>query len=156
MDKLQAKIAEIVQQELGQLAQLEVVLGQEHEALKKRDNDALASSTAEKNQLVTALERRGSERIELLKAAGLGADQEAIHAFVETEPQLQALWQQLETALLNCQKQNQVNGMLLEKGRQQAQHLLGILLGENKQHTETYDAKGGTSSSFTNGRSVKV
>ena len=156
MDKLQAKIAEIVQNELGQLARLEHVLGQEHEALKARDNDALATTTSEKNQLVAALEAKGRERIELLKAAGMGADQEAIHAFVETEPQLLALWQQLEAALLKCQKQNQVNGMVLEKGRQQAQQLLGILLGENKRHTETYDAKGGTSSSFSNGRSVKV
>ncbi len=157
MDKLQARFAQILQSELDQLLLLEAVLGQEHEGLKLRDADAIAKNTKQKQDLISAIEALGRERQGLLQGAGLGNDQEATLAFIDAEPQLRSKWDELEAVLLRCQKQNQINGMLLEKGKQQTQQILGILLGEgSRKETELYDAKGSTSSSFLNGRSVKV
>jgi flagellar biosynthesis/type III secretory pathway chaperone len=157
MNSLQAKFGAVLQNELVQLSQLEVVLGQEHVALNQRDSDALVLNSKEKQRLITSIEALGRERLGLLNGAGQGQDKEAILAFVESAPQLRRQWDELEAVLIRCQKQNQVNGMLLEKGKKQTQQLLGILLGEtNRKDTELYNAKGGTSPSFLNGRSVKV
>lgn len=157
MDTLQARFAEMLQRELAQLLQLEVVLGQEHEALKLRDAAEITKNTESKQQLILAIETQGRERMALLQGAGKGTDKEAVLAFVDAETQLRSRWDELEAVLLRCQKQNQINGMLLEKGKQQTQQLLGILLGEGtRKETELYNAKGSTSSSFLNGRSVKV
>ena len=157
MDTLQARFAEMLQRELGQLTQLEVVLGQEHEALKLRDAAEITKNTEAKQQLILAIETLGRERMTLLQGAGQGTDKESLLAFVDAEPQLRSRWDELEALLLRCQKQNQINGMLLEKGKQQTQQMLGILLGEGtRKETELYNANGSTSSSFLNGRSVKV
>ena len=157
MNALQVRFAEILQDELGQMTRLEVVLGLEYEALQQRDSDALIKNTQEKQQLITAIESRGRERLELLQGAGYGIDKEAVLGFIDAEPQLRRRWDELEVVLLRCQKQNQVNGILLEKDKQLTKQLMGILLGEgSRKNTELYDAKGSTSSSFLNGRSVKV
>jgi flagellar biosynthesis/type III secretory pathway chaperone len=157
MDTFQVRFAEILQNELGQLARLELVLGQEHEALKLRDNEILAKNTKEKQELIVSIEALGRSRLELLQSGGKGKDKESLLAFVNAEPQLRSQWDELEAVLLRCQKQNQINGVLLEKGKQQTQQLLGILLGDgNRRETELYDAKGSTTPSFLNGRSVKV
>lgn len=157
MDRLQARFSEILQNELGRLTELESVLGQENLALQQRDADVLLLNAKEKQRLITLIESLGRERLGLLNGAGLGQDKEAILAFVAAESQLSRQWDELETILTRCQKQNQVNGMLLEKGKKQTQQLLGILLGETtRKDTELYNAKGSTSPSFLNGRSVKV
>ncbi len=157
MDTLQDKFLAILQQELGQLAQLESVLGLENEALKQRDTDAIAKNSSDKQSLISSIESLGRQRLALLQAAGKGTDKDSVLAFVNAEPKLQEQWGELEAILLRCQKQNQVNGMVLEKSRQQTQQILGILLGQDsRKDTQLYDAKGGTSPSFFNGRSVKV
>lgn len=157
MDRLQSDFLNVLQQELGQLTRLESVLGQEHEALKRRDSDALLPLIKEKQTLVTAIEALGGELPALLKRAGHSNDKEAVLVFIDTAPQLRQQWDELEALLLRCQRQNQVNGVLLERGRWQTQQLLGILLGEgNQRETELYNAKGTASPSFLHGRSVKV
>ena len=130
MATLQARFAEMLQRDLGQLTQLEVVLGQEHEALKLRDSAQITQNSEAKQQLILAIETLGRERMALLQGAEQGTDKEAVLAFVDAEPQLRSHWDELVALLLRCQKQNQINGMLLEKGKQQTQQLLGILLGE--------------------------
>jgi flagellar biosynthesis/type III secretory pathway chaperone len=157
MDNIQSRFADLLQSELTQLGRLEHVLQQEHTLLAQQDSAGLVENAKEKQSLIVSIESHGRERLQLLQAAGKGTDKEAVLAFVDTNPQLRDQWEQLEAVLLRCQKQNQVNGMLLEKGKQQTQQLLDILLGEGKRKgTELYDAKGTTSSSFLNGRSVKV
>jgi flagellar biosynthesis/type III secretory pathway chaperone len=159
MEGLQARFAEILQKELDQLIQLEAVLGQEHESLKQRDTDALSKISQEKQNLIKSIEALGRDRLAQLQGGGTAIDKESLLSFVDAESsgELRRLWNELEAVLLRCQKQNQVNGIMLEMGKQHTEQLLGILLGEgDRKETETYDAKGGTSSSFLNGRSIKV
>ena len=147
----------MLQQQLGQLARLQAVLLQEQAALQQRDGDALSAIDVEKQQLVSDLDGLSRNLTGELQAAGHGSDKGTLHTFITAEATLQPLWQQLEAALLACRKQNQVNGILLEKGRQQTQQLLSILLGGPSQKDGMlYDAKGSASSSLGNGRSVKV
>ena len=157
LQRINPRFLEILQGELAMLARLEVVLGLEMSALERRDIDALTENTKEKQDLISSIEKLGRERRALLQGAGVATDKEAVQALVEAEPALRGQWSELESVLLRCQQQNQINGILLEKGKQQTRRLLGILLGEgNRKETELYDARGSTSPSFLHGRSVKV
>lgn len=159
MEGLQARFAETLQKELDQLIRLEAVLGQEHELLKQRDTDALSTNSQEKQNLIKSVDALGRDRLGLLQGAGIAIDKDSLLTFVnaDTTGELPRLWNELEAVLIRCQKQNQVNGILLETGKQTTEQLLGILLGEgDPKETELYDAKGSTSSSFLNGRSIKV
>lgn len=157
MDSLQAKFSQIVQRELDELAKLEEILRQEHDTLKQRDSDALIEITQVKQKLIESVESFWNERLVLLQGAGYSTDKEAVLNLVSTDSQLVSQWDELESVLLNCQQQNQVNGLLVDMSRQQTQQLLSILLGEDSlKGAELYDAKGSTSSSFSNSQSVKV
>ncbi|MDH5784968.1 MAG: flagellar protein FlgN [Chromatiales bacterium] len=155
MEERVTTILGMIQDELQQLEQLGAVLQKEHLALQRRDTSALNSATSEKDKLVAALRSRGRARMELLITMGVATDQQSIQCYVASMPQLMESWQMLERSLLECQKQNQINGMLLEKGRKQTQSLLALFLGDQMRKAETYDARGYTSSLF-NGRSVRV
>lgn len=161
MDKLLSELSDAIQKELLLLEQLEVVLTQETSALEKQNADDISEKSKEKQNLASELEQCGLERVAMLKQAGHEPGKEGIAALASADSsgKLEQLWRDLETSLLRCQKQNQVNGILLEKGRQQTQQLLNILLneGEVNQADALYDASGSsTSSSLPNGRSIKV
>ena len=157
MNSLQAGFATILQKELGQLAQLEVVLSQEHAALKQRDSDALVTNTDEKQRVIESIESCGRERSRLLQDAGIATDKDTVLAFVKMSPELLSKWNELEVVLLRCQEQNKINGLLIDRGRQQTTQILKILLGDGgNENTELYDAKGSTSSSFSKSQSIKV
>lgn len=154
---LEGRIAEFLRQEIEQLTRLEGILEREVETIKQRDATALSENTLEKHDVIGKIETLGRERLNLLHKAGISNKKEDIVAYLSTTPQLDKLRRVVESKLLNCQEKNQVNGILLEKDKQQVQQLLGILLGENVTQDEgLYNAKGNTSSSFVNGRSVKV
>jgi flagellar biosynthesis/type III secretory pathway chaperone len=157
MDTIQARIAQMLRDELAQLGQLESVLLKEHELLAGQESEALLSNAKEKQLLIGQIEARGQERLKLLQLHGVGTDKDAVVGYMDSAPQLQGLWQEMENVLHRCQKQNQVNGVMLEKGRRQTEQLLAILLGEGRSKgTQLYNAKGAATSSFSNGRSVKV
>lgn len=157
MSALQLKFVETLQNELAHMSRLEAVLKVEKTALEQRNVDLLKKNTQEKQSLISSIESLSQERSNLLQAAGVAPDKASVLAFIQAQPALKAKWDELEAVLERCQKQNQVNGMILEKGKQQTQELLNILLGEGQRKgAEVYDAKGTTSSSFLNGRSVKV
>lgn len=161
MDKLSTTLFGKLKQELALLGQLEAVLAQEFTALEQKNTDEVTKNSNKKQELVAQLEQQGQERLGILQQAGVASGKEGLDEILRSESsgELKSLWGELETTLLRCQKQNQVNGILLEKGRQQTQQMLNILLneGEAGQDDGIYDASGNsTSSSFPNGRSVKV
>ena len=148
-----------MRRELGQLTRLEGVLGQEHEVLKQRDLNRLEEKTTEKQAVIEELAAASRERITLMKNAGIEQNLDSVISYLNQlgGEELTEVWKELEAALARCQKQNQINGMMLEKGKQHTRQLLGLLLGESdSSQNQLYDSSGATSSSFSNGRSVKV
>lgn len=152
MANLEQAVAATLQRELDGMNRLEAVLGQEQDALRRRDAQALSTLAGEKQRLVDEIELPGRERQALLQ----GTAGDVGHTLIATRPALQALWQELQGAVQRCQAQNQVNGILLEKGRQQAQQLLALLLGQPAQQEPLYNARGGAATAFSHGRSLKV
>jgi len=103
-------------------------LTRENQALASGDASALDSATATKAELVDALEKLESERLEL---AALGDAAAA------------AEWQQLREVVAQCKEQNQRNGLLLKARAENVRIALKTLRGSEP---ELYSATGRTPS----------
>lgn len=130
------------------LLQLSQTLENENAALIDNDLDRIVQATNDKNRLFEILEDLEKERHELLLAAGLDLDSSGIMAYLQREPsrannKTTAIWQQIETLTRQCRKQNQVNGIILEKNRRRTEKALAILKGQRSQ-VGTYTASGET------------
>ena len=99
-------------------------LTRENQALASGDASALDSATATKAELVDALEKLESERLEL---AALGDAAAA------------AEWQQLREVVAQCKEQNQRNGLLLKARAENVRIALKTLRGTEP---ELYGATG--------------
>ncbi len=130
------------------LAQLMRTLETENTALADNNLDGIIQAANDKNRLFEFLEDLEKERHALLLAAGLDFDSNGIMAYLErdssrTGNETAATWQQIETLTHQCRKQNQINGIILEKNRRRTEKALAILKGQTPQAT-TYTASGET------------
>jgi flagellar biosynthesis/type III secretory pathway chaperone len=147
----EVQIQELLTRESAGVERLWVVLKSEHEALSRRDVEALDRFVAEKLQCITDLEQIGREQRQLLEMAGLVPDRTGLEALLQRVPgstgeALRAAWQSLHQKLAMCQQQNLTNGRLLEGNRRFAQQALTALLGtDGGTVTELYDRGGATS-----------
>lgn len=138
----------ILQDISGHLIQLAATLESEHAALIDNDLDIIIQAASDKNRLFELLEDLEKERHALLLAAGLDFDSNGIMAYLQrstfrTKNQTAATWQQIETLTHQCRKQNQINGIMLEKNRRRTEKALAILKGQTPQ-AATYTANGET------------
>ena len=130
------------------LAQLMRTLESENTALANNDLDGIIQAANDKNRLFEFLEELENERHALLVAAGLDFDSTGIMAYLardsaRTRNEATAIWQQIETLTRQCRKQNQINGIILEKNRRRTEKALAILKGQTPQ-AATYTASGET------------
>lgn len=151
-----AGMAELLQQELVQLAHLEQLLGEEQEAMLRRNSEEMGELAKRKQALIERVEGLEGERLQRLMPNGGVAERDAWKEVLGADSRLAVQWQRLEAVLLRCRKQNQVNGVLLERDRQQTQQLLRLLLGGEGKATSTYDARGSAHASYAHGHSLKV
>ncbi|VAX10543.1 hypothetical protein MNBD_GAMMA25-274 [hydrothermal vent metagenome] len=133
------------------LAQLVLTLEAEHVALTENDMENIIRTATDKNRLFDFIEDLENERHALLQAAGLDLNSSGIMAYLQrhtapTKDETIAIWEQIETLTRQCRKQNQINGIILEKNRQRTEKALAILKGQTPQVT-TYTASGETSHS---------
>ena len=104
---------------------LQDTLIQEREALTEHNLSSLNQHTeTKKNQLVT-LEALELKRRQLLKELGFDPMTDVI------VPELEALWQEVLTALRACQEGNEVNGAIVRTHQTQTQRALDLLAGRD-------------------------
>lgn len=133
-----------------QLAALNQALECEHIALRDNDMTALETATREKHQLSAHIDTLEKQRMQIVTQAGFTADASGMAALIgrlEQQhgpvPQLVQRWQALQNLIRKCDKQNQVNGLLLERNRHRVQSLLTLLQGGG-QGNEIYGPQGDT------------
>jgi flagellar biosynthesis/type III secretory pathway chaperone len=147
----EARIQALLARESAGVERLWVVLQGEHEALTRRDVEALDQLVADKQQCIADLEQVGREQRELLEKAGLAPDRSGLETLLQRMPgvageTLRAAWTAIHQKLAACQQQNLANGRLLEGNRRFAQQALTALLGAGGDAvTELYDRGGATS-----------
>lgn len=151
----------LLEREAEAAERLHGVLEREYAALKRRDGKSLDAVVKEKQASIEALQALGTERTRLLEAATGKADKESFEALLAEldagSGQLAQAWDRVRSHLDACQHQNQLNGRLIEPSRRQAQEALAILIGQERNTSQTYDQKGHTKGSlFSGGRSIKA
>ncbi|WP_440875629.1 flagella synthesis protein FlgN [Thalassotalea sp. PLHSN55] len=126
-----ATAAELLAQQHSQLSALETLLTQENEILQQHQPDALNDITAQKNDLLLAIQTLDQH---IGQHAGFVAEK-ATGAFDETLAEIEHL-------LSACKKQNQVNGMIIQHSQLAVERMKTNLLESNNKSSVTYDNKG--------------
>lgn len=136
-----------LEREIQAGVQLLEALQREHRALAARDLAGLDAAVAQKAELVAVMEDCGRERAELLRAAGFTADRAAIDALLDRhDPQrrspVQRDWNRLLEIGAECQRQNLINGIIIQAGEQQTRQALAILRGQSPLEGGEYGPEG--------------
>ncbi|VAW97415.1 hypothetical protein MNBD_GAMMA23-920 [hydrothermal vent metagenome] len=128
------------------LEQLFHALENEYTALSNNDLQAIESIAQEKTILMEQLEDLNKERHTLLEAAGLNLSENGIDDFLNSStladnPVLKTLWGNISSLSKQCEKQNNINGIIIENNKRHTENALSILQGK-QQTTELYSSKG--------------
>jgi len=126
----------LILDELNAAQSLLSLLKEEHEALNKRQTTAaeIATLAAQKEQQLSILEKLTQNRMMQIPRT----DPE-----LSAEP-LQSLWQQLQTLALDCQKQNQINGVIIHSTKNFVEQASAILHGKLPATELQYGSSGKT------------
>jgi flagella synthesis protein FlgN len=150
---LAAQVTALMTRELRALDALRDLLTAEKAAVEAKDGEALQKAATTKRSLIDQVESLTAERTRLLAGRGLAADRAGFDALLaqldsRERPAAQALWASVLEGLQACQKQNQVNGLLLDASVRSTQETLAILLGHPARDTRTYDSQGAVDKSL--------
>jgi len=118
-----------LQQQIELLQTLKKCLDSELELVVSRDADALMALVNEKEKLLNAIDENDA----LLRSAPLELSQ-AQSELVETGKQL----------LQDCQKQTQVNALVVEKNQLRLQRIRNMMVSARNKESMTYTNKGKT------------
>ena len=129
---------QLVSQQLSQLLQLETLLNTEKEILQQQNPNALISITADKNNLLIAIQ-------EIDNAIGQSFEfkQEKLAGNFNNE------LAEIKASLERSKKQNQVNGLIIHQSQIAVERMKTSLLVNHNKSSMTYDNKGKTSSGLS-------
>ncbi|MFW5910905.1 MAG: flagella synthesis protein FlgN [Thiohalospira sp.] len=126
-DRLLRTLTEQLEREEGLMAELESALEAEGNALARRDATPLDEAVARKQAALEGLTDAVNSRLRWMRSQGLEASAAGIRAAVgEIDPDLPTRWEVLAERLQAAQKQNEVNGQILEATRRGVEELLAI------------------------------
>ena len=135
-----------LQQDKTDLNALQQNLLAERQALEKRQHQQLDFYNQQKAELTSTLDKRYSDRLQLLAKNGNSINGEnwrklldALQA--ESRLPLSSLWNEVETQLKECQKLLLINEKIVANLQQNVEQLLGALRGASNT-SQTYSAKG--------------
>lgn len=125
---------QLVSQQLSQLTQLEALLHTEKDILQQQSPDALINITADKNNLLLAIQ-------EIDNAIGQSFEfkQEKLAGNFTDE------LLDIQTSLERCKQLNQVNGLIIHQSQLSVERMKTSLLENHNKSSMTYDSKGKTS-----------
>jgi flagella synthesis protein FlgN len=125
---------QLVSQQLSQLAQLETLLNTETDILQQQNPDMLINITAEKNNLLMAIQKVDNaigQSFEFKQEKSAGN-------FVNELSEIQNI-------LERCKKQNKTNGLIIHQSQLSVERMKTSLLENHNKSSMTYDSKGKTS-----------
>ncbi len=140
----QAAFIRILKLEIEQAQRLLDLLEQEYQLLQTAPGKPLEELLNEKREQLKIVETCVAEHHRFLQGLGLKSDRAGTLAFIEAGADNQLLnetWQQFETLLQACQKQNQINGGAVTLNQRQTKQMIDILFGINAGN-KTYGRSG--------------
>jgi flagellar biosynthesis/type III secretory pathway chaperone len=133
--------------------ELSELLAKESDALKSRDQNQLNDLLVRKQELMQILDQNAKIRdvwlnLELSQSPqNSEQNKKSIWSDLLMRmggPKLIDSWQQLEKNISECKKRNEVNGIMIARGRQTMKQLLNIIRGHSLEAPKLYTASGGT------------
>lgn len=126
-------------------------LREENEALSTRDAGRIEEVTGNKIRTLEALGQLDQERDQLLEQAGFRDGEESPEdCFLRCDPRQQTAllrnWRRLLELAETCQRQNAINGALIQSGLRHTRQALCLLQGQTAEEIPHY-GPGGTHSS---------
>jgi len=147
-----------LQKELASSTGLLAVLKAEHESIARRDTDALQRAVTEKQGFLAQLDASHGQRLQMIRGAGLDPDRQGFEELLSrcaaAGHDMRGSWDAVKEALIACQRQNQINGKVLESNRRTTHRALSMLLGGQGDSTELYDQAGKSTPSLGGGGRV--
>jgi len=126
-DRLLRTLTEQLEREEGLITELEAALEAESSALSQRNATPLDEAVARKQAALESLGETVNSRLRWMQGQGLEASPAGIRSAIgETDSELPARWEALGERLEAAQKQNEINGQILEATRQGVEELLTI------------------------------
>ena len=125
---------QLLSQQLSQLTQLETLLDTEKDVLQQQNPDALIQLTADKNDLLLAI-----QRIDNAIGQSFEFKQEKLAG------KFTSLLSDIEAILVRCKKQNQINGLIIQQSQLSVERMKTSLLENHNKSSMTYNSKGKTS-----------
>lgn len=127
---------------LAGLEELQQLLRQEYDALRKRDVAALEHIVGEKRGKIERLNHLDDLRAEALRERGLSADRHGLQTLIDATPSdaarevLQQLLGELERAAEQVLNQNDINGAVITASHDHVSKLLTLLSGRDPQQAD--------------------
>ena len=148
-DNQRNKLVQLLQQEVECTRNLMQSLQIENEALSQHQTSTLEEVIQDKQESIKQLELISHRRVSLLKS--LSTQDAANDSYFDrgdypvnkNDTQLVSLWKELMLLAEQCQKQNRINGSIVELGYQQSTYALDILRGTPNK-SDVYDNTGQT------------
>lgn len=125
---------QLVSQQLLQLTQLETLLDTEKDVLQQQNPEALIHLTADKNDLLLAI-----QRIDNAIGQSFEFKQEKLAG------KFTSILSDIEAILVRCKKQNQINGLIIHQSQLSVERMKTSLLENHNKSSMTYNSKGKTS-----------
>lgn len=138
---LLARLANLVEVEVGLMRTFVDVLVREEALLIAGDTDALLALTRDKSELYHQLQRQHDTRAQLLGRQGLVNSDESIRALCASLPATLANWDTILELAHEARSRNDINGKLIVERMQHNQAALSVLLNAADQ-PQLYDAAG--------------
>ena len=143
----QSRINELLQQEIHISRQLLGILQSENQALSSNDHDAIRRLIPDKQQAIDTMGSLAQQRQSLLKNAGFSEDKKGMEAFIRqcglmSRDLLEQYWRQLGTAASGCQRQNEINGIIISASSRYTKNALSILKGQRPGNELHYGPNG--------------
>ena len=121
------------------MQQLLIVLKKEAVLLKENNIEELGSITLEKITLTEQIENNEQQRIHFLSQRSLDANEPSQWLY---NNKLLSIWNKIKTISEQAQKQNQINGIVINGSRRRAQTQIEILSTSAPAVELTYSASG--------------
>lgn len=146
--ELSLRIKQHLLDSIGHMKQIKACILEEKQALQARDLGQIETLAKQKNELLESVKTDIDQRQQLITDAGFSVDDNGMDQLIASLPEkfsvaLTKGWQQLVALHEEVQELNQTNGMIINKGLQQVDTMLGVVQGNPDARTgRTYNAKG--------------
>lgn len=153
--ELSLRVKQHLLDSIKHMKQIKACLNEEKTALQARDLDQIEPLAKQKEILLKNAQADIEARQQLITSAGFSVDDTGMEKMIASLPENFAValtkgWQQLVDLHEDVQELNQTNGMIINKGLQQVDTMLGVVQGNpDARSAKTYNAKGRSTAALT-------